>query len=298
MTLIESVQMTLHLVLISSSLALLWLLIDMHPIVLFLLAGLVGGCCVFCVLIRQGYSRAYKTKWYDVSKNGPDEELEWSEIESILKFDDLDSMSDDRESRSPWIGSWPDRWPKKHLLIRLGFLATGLLLLWGTGKLIWQVHNDLTNCNNVDYLENLGMLIGGLAVGVAGFSIFYQGRLKARSENRHAWITSIRKEIANLLAGFPKQDTPNRQQCPSSLTRLELSLNPNARIHRVLVAILRSMYGLEDNSLYRVPQCEICIPGNLLADEDETVQQEWKIRATRLATVLLKREWERVKDVR
>lgn len=182
-------------ILSSFPLALLyWLLTNWHPIVLVLLAGLIGGCCVFCVLIRQGYIRAYKTNWYDVSKSGPDEELEWPEIESILKGDDLDPMSDDGKPRSAWIGWWPDRWPRRRLLIRLGFLATGLLLLGSTASLICQVHSDLINCNSVDYLQSLGVLIGGLAVGVAGFSIFYQGRLKARSENRHAWITSIRRE--------------------------------------------------------------------------------------------------------
>ena len=272
-----------------------WLLTNMHPIVLVLLAGFIGGCCVFCVLIHQGYVRAYKIKWYDLSKKGPDEDFDWHEIKTAMESDALDSVANDRRVPFPLVGWWPDRWPTRHLLIHLVLLATGLLLLGGTGNLICQVRDDLTNCNNVDYLENLGVLIGGLAVGVAGFSIFYQGRLKARSENRHAWITSIRKEIADLVANFPNT-TGKCEKGESSLTRLELSLNPNERIHRALLAILRSMYGLEDNGLDRVPRCKLCLPGNLLTDE--AVQQEWKVRVTRLATVLLKREWERVKDVR
>ena len=77
---------------------------------------------------------------------------------------------------------------------------------------------------------------------------------------------------------------------------MELSLNPSERIHRALMAILRSMYGLEADSLDRVPRCKLGIPKDLFTDK--TVQKEWKVRATRLATVLLKREWEQVKDVR
>ena len=108
--------------------------------------------------------------------------------------------------------------------------------------------------------------------------------------------------IADLIAGFPNTtgecDSAKCEKLKNSLTRLELSLNPNERIHRALMAILRSMYGLEDRGLDPGPRCKLCIPANLLADEDEAVQQEWKVCATRLATVLLKREWERVKDVR
>ena len=264
--------------------------INMHPFALILSVGWIGGFFLFLSIIHQGYIRAYKMKWYDLSPKGPDEDLDWDEIKTAMEDDALD-----RKSRSPWTRLRPDRWRMKPLLIHLIFVATSLLLLWGIGDLICKVHDDLTNSNNVDYLESLGVLIGGLAVGVAGFSIFYQGRLKARSENRHAWITSIRKEIADLVADFPNT-TGKCEKSRSSLTRLELSLNPNERIHRALLAILRSMCGLEDNGLDRVPRCKLCIPGNLLADE--AVQQEWKVRVTRLATVLLKREWERVKDVR
>ena len=198
--------MILPMVLIPSSLALHFLFLSKtHPIVCFLLAGLIGGCCVFCVLICQGYSRVYRTKWYDRSKKGPDQDFEWCEIQIAMEVDALDFVSGDQSSRFSWMGL-PNRFPRIHFLIlHLAFLIGGLLLLSSAGSLILQVRTDLANCDNLDYLENLGVLVGGLAVGVAGFSIFYQGRLKARSENRHAWMTSIRKEIAGLIANFPSK---------------------------------------------------------------------------------------------
>ena len=117
---------------------------NMHPIVLILCVGWIGGFLLFLYFLQQGYVRAYKKEWYDLYKKGRDEDFDWDEIKTAMESDALA-----RKSRSFWPAWRPDRWRMKHLLIHLLFLATSLLLLLGIGNLIWQVRDDLANCNNL-----------------------------------------------------------------------------------------------------------------------------------------------------
>ena len=273
------------------------------PIALILLACWIGSVLLVLVLVFQRYCSVYKIKWFDLSKKGPNRNLEWCEVKKVMEGDPLDSQPNSNKSCCNRKNRGPDRFPYKHFFVDLLGVLALLVLLCGSLKLILQIDTDLQNSCDLNYLKSFGILVGGLSVLTGVFSIFYQGRLKARSENRQAWINSIRKEISTLIANFPPHEASNstideaiRKKYEYSLASLELSLNPSERVHRGLLATIRFMYRINDNYFDKEARSELGIQCNSLNDEEEWAK--WKANSIRLATVLLKREWEQVKYVK
>ena len=85
---------------------------------------------------------------------------------------------------------------------------------------------------------------------------------------------------------------------------LELYLNPKERVHRGFLAILRFMYGFPTSDTDREARRELCMPNSRfehsVIDADGRLKdwQGWRLKAVRLANVLLKREWEQVKHAK
>ena len=72
---------------------------------------------------------------------------------------------------------------------------------------------------------------------------------------------------------------------------LDLLINPSERVPRCLMAIFRSMHGIHDHPFDKKVLFELGFSAT-------SGQEELKVKATRLANVLLKREWEQVKHVK
>ena len=258
---------------------------------IWLAMALVTGCLA-CRYIR----RAYQTDWYDLSKKGPFQELEWQQICDVmdLKHFEKDPLDSKHCWRCPWKRVCRDL--AVSAIFVLVFLA-GALLICDPG--LW--------CVVAKGGGGLGVPAALAAVGGTAVVVFYNVRLTARSNNRQAWINSVRRNIHALIANCPSNQEIDQKQSMKTkrhLTMLELMLNPGERVHRSLIAILRLMHGIHDNPLDRVVLCKLDLggpTGQQLPDNGENAREcpgDMKARATRLANVLLKREWEQVKHVR
>lgn len=267
-----------------------------EPVSTIILAAWIASLVLVVVLWMRRYRRVYNFRWYDLSVEGPTEEMNWPQIRNLMKTESL--------PESPFYPAcchWmPQRFPFRHIFVDLLGAAVCLLFFWGTLELLVDLHEPSPN---YEVIRSLGILVGGLSVVAGVFGIFYQGRLKARAENRQAWINSIRSDLSHLIANIPSFDTDLRTIDKTleahHITNLDLSLNPSERIHRALIALLRLMHGLNDDTLDQ----EVL---KRLSDNNQplslpTSKKEWNTQRCyiiRLSTVLLKREWEQVKHVK
>ena len=272
------------------------LTIFQEPISTIVFAGWIISLVLVVGLWLRRYRRVYNVHWYDTSDSGPMEEMTWPQIRKLMKREPLTE-----EVCGTASSSWrPQRYPVGHLIVDLVGAAACLLFYCGTLELLMNLREQTPNYEG---LRSLGILAGSLSVAVGVFGIFYQGRLRARAENRQAWVNSIRSELSNIITNLQSFDTDLKSNEKTSqahrITKLDLHLNPSERIHRALLALVRLMSGLEVNTLDEDVLTK-------LSDNDKpltsaTSKTEWNTRKCyiiRLSTVLLKREWEQVKHVR
>jgi hypothetical protein len=168
----------------------------------------------------------------------------------------------------------------------------------GRDGLIKFIQNDLNKDKMPGSLFLLGF--GTLAATLVG--IFYQWRIKARSENRQNWIKDIREVFGFLITNLP---VPNdsyatrekkRLKYLSHHARLELLLNPSEKVHRALMALLRHAYDFQNVPIDKIPREKLALAEVDPQDGDNF--KELKSGIIRLANVALKREWEQVKHAR
>ena len=193
------------------------------------------------------------------------------------------------------------RWSLRWLVLDLPVLAILLSLVWFFLELIRDPGRYVVAHEIKEFVPSAGMFaLVGAALGV-----FYNVRLTARSKNRQEWINSIRKNIHALISNCPPQggrDQEHSRKC--EIGALELLINPSERVHRSLLTIIRYMYGIHDHAPDRKVLCGLRLPtppGQQVSDNEQVNQrnfEELKVKATRLANVLLKREWEQVKHVK
>ena len=245
---------------------------------------------VFFIWIRR-LERVYRTKWYDLAKDGPNEDMAWCDIATIMDTDPLNGC--------PPGASW--RFPWKYICWDVLGVVTLFVLFSLVVFLLYR---------NEDVVALLGALVALPAIVGTFITVLYQVRLKARSANRQDWITSIRRDIELLIVNFPPPDASTRRideiylVIQKHLIALELYLNPSEKMHRALLAVLRFMYGASNESVDTDARNSLYIPstrqiwrhqdyGNAKSD-----WLKWRLRAIRLSNALLKREWEQVKHVR
>ena len=247
----------------------------------------LGAGCVVCPYIQ----RTYRTDWYDLSTRAPLHDLDWQEIGKVM---DKDPLKNQRRCR----------WCRKRLCVDLAVFAIVLLCFLAGALLICDPDRW---CAVSRRLNEFGMPTGLAALGGTAVAVFYNVRLTARANNRQVWINSVRRHIHALIASVPRGGETGAEYTGKRdmhLTMLELLINPGERVHRSLITIVRLMHGIHDNPLDRVVICELGLgtaTGEQVPDNGENTREgpdELKVWATRLANVLLKREWEQVKHVR
>ena len=279
---------------ISALVLLIWHVIEMlcKPVFLVLLAGWISALVLLIWLGYRRYKRVYQTKWYDLSKKGPNEEMEWYQIRQLMERDPMRYQCSYRSSQK-YIRS--DIFKFIVLIDILGFMVPVLIL------------SD-SSFQNWDAKDSVAVGVLALVVSVA--TIFYNVRLKSRTENRQAWINSIRTEISDLIAAFPSPQASDYMintaflEIQQNLTKLELYLNPSERVHRGLMAAIRFMYGFEGIDVDKEASDELRLPRKQYPWRNQNTASarnewlKWKTKSIRLANVLLKREWERVKHIK
>lgn len=261
------------------------------PESILLYCGWFGSLSLCVLYYGKRISRVYLRQWYDLSKRGPNEDMDWREIRRILNEDALKKMSVVERLR----------FPPRYLLRDI---PTILVL----GLVFYSAFMLLPHFGRIG--KEYGIALGLVTVMVSVVAIFYNVRLKARAQNRQEWINSLRTEIGALISESPPQHATGHKDNNTTLSTekhlrmLELYLNPSEFVHRALLTLLRFMYGYFDREVdveirealsIEVPQCSGQANSVALGVEQ---WREWRIKAVRLANVLLKREWEQVKHVK
>lgn len=278
----------------------------------------------FLFLVRIGcrrYERVHGCHWYDQSDRGPNEEMNWCQIQSLMDDDPLNCHKTSKNLC---------RYFCKLFLFDSFCLFSLLLIVFGSLIFIfywtlsddvfcWPVLNECFHSKKTSQPGNLDLAVA-IVTGAATLigtliTVFYHIRLQARSKNRQNWINSIREEMTVLMTKFPTWDASEseieiaQQETRANITRLSLSLNPSERVHRGFLAIVRYMYRIDGLKEDETPRKKLGLPESPLNEQqincepqDICIQQEawstWNLKTMRLANILLKREWEQVKFVK
>lgn len=212
----------------------------------------------------------------------------------------------------------PTRFESTYRLGGIGnFLMSAAILLFGTAVLsniAYLVHRYVDSVST-ENLADVATFAGGISIALGVITLLVQTRVATRSKNRQAWIDNIRVVLADLISNIPEvhsntdQGTDNDKLTDAERedvedaqifymeihAELELFLNPSEKEHRALLSLLRYMYRWEKISIDDEPFEKLNIRGLKLNEMDDWL--ELKSQAIRLCNVVLKREWEQVKNI-
>ena len=164
--------------------------------------------------------------------------------------------------------------------------------------LSWVPTIDVSN-SGAHYVALVAALIAATATVI---TVFLTVRQNTRSTNREAWNNSVRKLMACLIAGVPRncaELADSRKKYQLQYFKLALHLNPSEKAHRGLLYAVAVMYGAEKDWLARDCPCRDArdCPCRELAsfNRPERCLERRVQGITRLSNVVFKTEWEQVK---
>ena len=126
------------------------------PVFLILLAGWISALVLFLMLGVRRFKRVYRTKWYDLSKEGPNEKMKWCQIRQLMERDPMQDQ--DR---------LPCRLPGRYFLIDIFGAIVLILIFYGSFRLI---------CDFQNWDAKYGVAVGVLTLVVSVATIFYNVR--------------------------------------------------------------------------------------------------------------------------
>jgi hypothetical protein len=270
---------------------------------------------------------AANTSWWDPSDRPESTNLDWYEVYKLVAFDRaLDPIS------VPVRARW--RWWFRSLFAQVPLY----LLIWGIYLSVVDLIRDpsprsyFLGINSPGISQTLVAALSNptaylaLIVGLATiFFTFRQIRAKVRADSRQQWIIQARKLLGEVISmidthrdlrsanRFKESEEVWNRLNPSRL-ELELMLNPSEKDHRLL------LYLIQRFAMWRHPEQQTQdakilkssveeASGELAANASQFNEKLLRIIETtdraelvsyilRLAHVVLKREWERVKHTR
>ena len=256
----------------------------LDPIRSVLLSVWAGGVVLTTCYVIRRVRRTYETHWFDSTRYISEQKKIWDEITALMSVEPLTFKSKPRYPYLKWV---PDF--LALMILALFFLSTLVLIFWG----------------DLDGLRSKGMAVWALPVGVLALigtvlTVFYQVRLKARTDNRKEWIGQIRGKMTGLTAGSDNdnESAADRKGTPEEqIAELELLLNPGEPLHRTFLALARALHGIEDGfDDYAKSAMPAIFPKDSETGDPIPVSPKiWKARCIRISNVILKSEWERVK---
>ncbi len=291
-----------------------------------------SAAVLFCTVVGSSlllgdmYSRSIHKSWWDPAER-PDGDLDWEQLHQLVhrRHDPLAVTAGVRTTAS-LVG----------ILLLVPLIAAIAGIAETAASFIVRPRMpgfllvDSTSRNQVEALINLsGNLTAFLALIAASVSIWFaysQLRAKVRADNRQAWLGKTRKLLARVIAlGAAHAEAEGRARArlwaklDAPRLELELMLNPSEKDHRLLMYLLRRLAFVHD--LQRAEQADEGVLRNLIEracveigdsrpafkDVDlyvvdwapvlETTDPAKLVTyATRLGHVVLKREWQRVKN--
>ena len=236
--------------------------------------------------------RVYRTHWFDLTKQANPRQTEWTEIDDLIGVEPLEY---ERSFRYPEWKLFRDF--LVLLIIGIFFSSTFELILSFRPK-----------GSGVSGISDWVLPAGLLALIGTVLTVFYRVRLTARTGNRAEWIKSIRGPMTDLIpasdAASKPDETPSRD-VEKKITELELLLNPEERLHRTFLALIRTAHGINDEFdedvksnlpvTFQFENKGNGKEGESDDDPDSVSRNPWRARCIRLSNVILKYEWERVK---
>ena len=283
------------------------------PIKMILFAGWLFLVSFALRLVWNRFLRIYKFHWYDKSRNGPNEDMTWCEIRSLIKTDSLDPKASNLTCKAIVKKFLPERYPCKYLTFDILCASSLVLLVCGSFRLIFASKYSCDQCTSLlGTVETVAkeaplasaIVTGGLALVGVVFTIIYQTRLTARSQNRQHWIHLIAEQMNILMSNIPSYSASDPEiskaqlKFRTNISKLDLYLNPSEHVHRSFMAIVRFMFRIEGLEVDKEAHCRLFNDGVQSERMSKEMWVEWNSKAMKLGNILLKREWEQVKHVR
>ena len=106
------------------------------PTKMILFAGWLFLVSIVLRLVWNRFLRVYKFHWYDNSKKGPNEDMTWCEIKSLIEKDPLDKYAPNLSCISKVKKLKPDRCPRKFTILDILCAVSLILLVFGSFCLI------------------------------------------------------------------------------------------------------------------------------------------------------------------
>ena len=250
-----------------------------------------AGLCLTLWYLARRVDRVYRTQWFDPTKQANLRKAEWAKIDKLISVEPLDYK---RSYRFP---EWQSFWDFLALLIIALFFVSTFMLIYSFSP----------KGSELSDISAWALPTGVLAFIGTVLTVFFRVRLTARTANRAEWIKSIRGTMTDLI---PVSDAESvLDELPSGrvekkITELELLLNPEERLHRTFLALIRTAHGINDEFdrdvksnlpiTFKIENKKKKKDGKS-DDTDSVSRNPWRARCIRLSNVILKYEWERVK---
>ncbi len=253
------------------------------PILLFILPALAALCF---------YLRRPPQRWWHA--HTPADENTWHDVIDALTRDPL-LIDQPKKNHLNWLAP--------------AFIIAALVgwLYWLCGSLHQKLHILITGPGGDHYAILLSALLLALTA-----ACLVRGKLQA--VNRQHWIDTVREELAIFMShlhelyGHGDVLQQNRRDMEQARMKIELLINPSEPLHRTLALLLRVAAGQRPVNAIDGPVMKRLKPLDLPAatpisalrwhgrtkpEADQLLVLQVYIQ--RLANVLLKQEWERVR---
>ena len=299
--------------------------------------ALVAGVVAAVGRLVARANERLRRRWWDPADGEPEGPLNWDHIHALVAFDpDRDPLVPvvalrSRRSLHEWLPSL------MAILVIVLAAAQALVFLWDPTPCPGVFAGNDTDRVFRDVVGASGNLTAYLALLASAITIvFTYGQLQARvrADSRQQWIIQARTLLAESLAAAeahraaaPWSRTKARQELDQRRLALELMLNPSEKDHRLLLYLIQrhaliGMAGEDDVQDARSVRHSIAQSGSAPSSiepiafdpPDRTMRPDLGLAwnrilyanrrddllayVLRLAHVVLKREWERVKHTR
>ena len=231
---------------------------------------------------RRWWKNHSPEKWYDLRGSNSSDEVQWCSIRRVIMLDYDPLIFQKQETCKAGFKRW---------IGLLVFLCYIIFLI----TLVLNIYPDQFKA-----LVKINGAWAILAIVPTAIGVFFQIRVNARAEKRQQWINSIRDLMHKLISRIPNYNKPTCEKTSACsrhnahFTHLKLYLNPSEKIHRSFLYAIAVIY---DCPSWRTgfPDCEEMLKLNPPTSSDE--HEKLVEGISLLASILLKREWEQIKQL-
>lgn len=284
------------------------------------LVGLTAGAFHVAGYVWRS-SEIRKSDWWNIG--GKLDNPSWEDVRRMA----IGDTGDDPIEFSPQLNPVASAARSIAAYLILGSLLIEVVTLVVSGPITPRLLPKQTT--DTDGLSaNLTALLALIAAAISIYFTYRQLQAKVKAESRQAWINKLRAHIAQFIAlsdAIHESEGDNQNNKWADLTssrlEMELMLNPSEKDHRLLMyfSLKLAFFNSKENNFNKVhdvrnikeainsatPACDrekwVPLLGPIPSKSSSKRKREYSdlIGYTmRLAHVVLKREWQRVKTTR